>query len=88
MLFETWLSDISSSDYFFPNYEILRRDRKLTRPKQKVGFVLIAVDRSVHCTRLADLETLDELGGRPHEGREATHRGLLISPDVLAAEFS
>lgn len=58
VLTETWLcSDISSSDYFPPNFTVFRRDREFSATKKTGGGVLIAIDTSLMCVRRPDLET-------------------------------
>lgn len=89
---ETWLSnDISSAQYFPPNYEVYRADRNLAGPKKKGGGVLVAVERSLQCVRRQELETQGEcvwLDVRLLEGKKLLIGAFYVPPDTTPSVFN
>lgn len=89
---ESWLcSDISSNDYFPPNYQVFRKDRNFTGAKQKGGGVLVAVDCGLQCKRRQDLEGDNEcvwLDIRLTGGERLLIGAFYIPPDVPISSFN
>lgn len=89
---ETWLCpDISSSDYFPPNFVVHRRDREGPGAKQIGGGVLIAVNSSLESVRRSDLETHPEslwVEVRCNRRERVLIGVFYLAPQIAPGEFS
>lgn len=92
VLTETWLCpDISSSDFFPPNFRVFRRDREFSNKKKTGGGVLIAVDASLPCIRRPDLETSLEsvwIELQSVNGERILLGAYYLPPDTSPDEFN